>query len=505
MNNIADVFFRAAAKDPERIAIIHRDRSITYGELARQVRSTAAHFRGEGLGHGDRVLVFVPMGIDLYRIVLALFSIGAAAVFLDAWAGWKRMELCCGLAQCKGFIGGWKLRLLAWFSGPVRRIPVKLGTRIPPSGVSDIQVVNPDDTALITFTTGSTGTPKAARRSHAFLAAQFDALTEELDPSPADVDMTTLPIVLFLNLGIGCTSVIPDFKPSKPASFNGKVVTDELRKHTVDRLTASPSQVSTLASHLSATRTAIPALKKVFTGGAPVFPRDAEVMRQAFPGAAVKVVFGSTECEPISSIKAERLVKDHGELDKGLCVGNVFHRTALRVIRIEEGALATATPGELDMMTLPTSAIGEIIVSGEHVLRSYFNNEEAFRRNKITVDGTVWHRTGDSGFVDEPGLLYLTGRCAQLIHRDGRVLAPFVWEDKLLRHRGVVRGTLYEREGLVIAIVEASPGTDRKALRAELLSAHTELDDIGYTERMPMDPRHQSKIDHEALRKMIAR
>lgn len=63
MSNIADVFFRVAAKDPERLAIIHRDRSITYGELARQVRSTAAHFRGKGLVPGDRVLVFVPMGI----------------------------------------------------------------------------------------------------------------------------------------------------------------------------------------------------------------------------------------------------------------------------------------------------------------------------------------------------------------------------------------------------------------------------------------------------------
>lgn len=503
MSNIADVFFRAAAKDPDRIAIIHHDRSITYGELARQVRSTAAHFQRKGLGRGDRVLVFVPMGIDLYRVVLALFSIGAGAVFLDAWVSWKRMELCCELARCKGFIGGWKVLALAWLSRPVRRIPIKLGTSLPSEGKSETEVVDPDDTALITFTTGSTGTPKAARRSHGFLAAQFEALIDELAPSPADVDMTILPIVLFLNLGIGCTSVIPDFKPSKPASFSAEVIAHELRRHTVDRLTASPSQVSALATHLTTTKTRLPGLKKIFTGGAPVFPRDAALMREAFPGAAVKVVFGSTECEPISSITAERLVEDHGEVDKGLCVGNVFHRTALRIIRIEDRALPTARAGELLAMTLLPGSLGEIIVSGDHVLRSYFNNEEAYRRNKIIVDGTIWHRTGDSGFTDAQGQLFLTGRCAQLIRRDDQVLAPFVWEDKLMRHHGVVRGTLIEREGAIVAVVQAASGADRNTLAAELRSAHEELADVAFIERMPMDPRHQSKIDQEALRRMI--
>jgi acyl-CoA synthetase (AMP-forming)/AMP-acid ligase II len=505
MSNIADVFFRAAAKDPDRIAIIHRDGSITYGELARLVRSTAAHFRRKGLGHGDRVLVFVPMGIDLYRVVLALFSIGAGAVFLDAWVGWKRMELCCELARCKGFIGGWKARTLGWLSGPVRQIPIKLGASLPPEGGTDIEAVDPDATALITFTTGSTGTPKAARRSHGFLAAQFDALIEELEPAPADVDMTTLPIVLFLNLGIGCTSVIPDFKPGKPASFRGEVVADELRRHKVDRLTASPSQVMALAGHLLATGTRLPALRKVFTGGAPVFPRDAALMCQAFPDAQVKVVFGSTECEPISSITAAKLLQDHAEVDRGLCVGSVFYRTALCIIGIEDRPVPHASATELDAMTLPANALGEIIVSGEHVLRSYFNNEEAFRRNKIIVDDTVWHRTGDSGFVDGQGVLFLTGRCAQLIHRNGQVLAPFVWEDRLLRHRGVVRGTLIDREGAIVAVVQAASDADRAALRAELLSAHSMLGRVQFIDRMPMDPRHQSKIDHEVLRRMVPR
>ena len=109
----------------------------------------------------------------------------------------------------------------------------------------------------------------------------------------------------------------------------------------------------------------------------------------------------------------------------------------------------------------------------------------------------------ESGFTDAQGQLFLTGRCAQLIRRDDQVLAPFVWEDKLLRHHGVVRGTLIEREGAIVAVVQAASGADRNTLAAELRSAHEELADVAFIERMPMDPRHQSKIDQEALRRMI--
>ncbi|NJM17110.1 MAG: hypothetical protein HC896_18550 [Bacteroidales bacterium] len=76
--------------------------------------------------------------------------------------------------------------------------------------------VEPHATALITFTTGSTGTPKAADRSHAFLKEQFNALLDEIKPSANDVDMPVLPIVLFVNLGVGCTSVIADFNVAEP-------------------------------------------------------------------------------------------------------------------------------------------------------------------------------------------------------------------------------------------------------------------------------------------------
>ena len=91
--NISELFISAAKSYPNKIAIIDPKGSITYSDLEKEVQKTAAYFQKKGIKRIDRVLVFVPMGIDLYRIVLALFYIGATAVFLDEWVN-KKTKSC---------------------------------------------------------------------------------------------------------------------------------------------------------------------------------------------------------------------------------------------------------------------------------------------------------------------------------------------------------------------------------------------------------------------------
>lgn len=81
--NIMDYFYIAAKKYPNRIAIIEKNKEISFSKLEKEVEITVSYFQSKGIKKGDRVLIFVPMSIDLYRIVMALFSIGAIAVFLD--------------------------------------------------------------------------------------------------------------------------------------------------------------------------------------------------------------------------------------------------------------------------------------------------------------------------------------------------------------------------------------------------------------------------------------
>lgn len=127
--NIVDLFFQATRKNPGKTAIVYKNKAISFGALQNQVIETAHYFSAKGIVEDDRVLILVPMGNDLYRIVLALFKIGATAVFIDEWVSLKRLRECCKVVSCKAMIGVAKARLLALFASELKKIPIKLGVK----------------------------------------------------------------------------------------------------------------------------------------------------------------------------------------------------------------------------------------------------------------------------------------------------------------------------------------------------------------------------------------
>src|SRR5690606_10354457 len=188
--NIVGLFIHNAESYPNKTAIWDKNGDkITFSALAQQVRQTANYFRQKGIQRGDRVLLFVPMSIDLYRNVLALFYLGATIVFVDQWSKIDRLDTCCQMANCKAFVGSWKAHLLRFFSKGIRQIPIKLGWSYSGAENDKMCQTLSEDAALITFTTGSTGTPKAALRTHGFLYEQFKALEEEIRAKPLDADI----------------------------------------------------------------------------------------------------------------------------------------------------------------------------------------------------------------------------------------------------------------------------------------------------------------------------
>ncbi|WP_257667752.1 AMP-binding protein [Parapedobacter tibetensis] len=506
LHNIARLFHKAAEQYPTHVAIIHGGDRITYAQLARDVRQTAMWLRYKGLGKGDRILVFVPMGIALYRTVLAIFHIGATAVFLDEWVNKERMELCCRIAQCKGFVGILKARIYAHFSMELRKIPIRLGTvsRWKAGQTDELEAVGSTDAALITFTTGSTGTPKAAKRAHGFLWEQFNALNDEMEPQPMDVDVTILPIMLLVNLAAGATSVVVPYRANKAHKMDSPKIWKLMGKYRVNRMTASPFFAMQLA-HYGINRGAdLPHLKKIFTGGAPVFPNEVQVLVNAFPNTSIKIVYGSTEVEPISSIGADTLAQQRSLTD-GLPVGQPFHKTEVRIMRIQDESMLCNNEQELEVLQQPTGTIGEIIVAGPHVLSEYYDNPEALARNKIFVQGKCWHRTGDSGYLAADDQLYLTGRCNTLIWHQGQLLSPFVYEHKFRCIPGVVMGTIVELDGSIVAVLETERKASQQQITEAILAKGTPLVAIRWVGKIPRDPRHHSKIDYEKLLLAIGR
>jgi len=496
--NIAQLFFDAARTYPNNIAIVEDSQSINYDQLAEDVKRTAAYFSAKGIKEGDRVLVFVPMSIDLYRIVLALFQLGAAAVFLDEWVSKERLLLCCNIAECKGFVGTPKARFLSYFAKELRRIPIKLNWRTRANAGLEVNLVDKDASALITFTTGSTGIPKAADRSHQFLTSQFDILKDKINANSMDVDMPILPIVLFVNLGVGATSIIAKYNSRKPASLQPNLLVEQIRKHKVNRLTASPFVVNELAKYLINNKVELNNLETIYTGGAPVFPTEAENYVKAFVNSNAKIIYGSTEAEPISSIDAKELLSRRTQLNTGLPVGKIHPATHTKVIKIVNTNLERLSKEELSEMECKENEIGEVIVAGDHVLKRYFNNPEAFALNKIIVDDVIWHRTGDSGKKIE-NELYLSGRCKQLIKREDDYISPFIVENLLQEIDGVSMGTIVEKDGNLLLALESDRDQNELLLKVDQL----QFDKLIVLDSIPRDPRHFSKIDYPRLMEVL--
>ena len=166
------------------------------------------------------------------------------------------------------------------------------------------QLPEPDlaDPALMTFTSGSTGQPKAAVRTHGFLLAQHRALADSIQLEPGELDLTTLPIFVLANLASGVTSLLPDANISRPGMVKVGGIAAQIDRYHPTRTGGSPAFYTQLAEFSETKRNILSGFQKIYTGGAPVFPGLLRRLQSLAPDAEVTAVYGSTEAEPIAHV-----------------------------------------------------------------------------------------------------------------------------------------------------------------------------------------------------------
>ena len=521
--NLAHTLLDQVRQWPNAPAIIDtyrgRSRFTSFAQLDHSAARVARLLTDQGLQAGDAVLVFHPMSAELYVALLAIFRLRLVAMFLDPSAGREHIQCCCELHPPRALIASTKAHLLRLFSRALRRIPVKfvIGWTVPGavrwsraerlSPLSEVRDCGADTPALLTFTSGSTGQPKAAVRTHGFLLAQHRVLAENLHLTAGDVDLPTLPIVLLANLGSGVTSLVPDADLRFPGAIRPEPVVAQMLTHRAASSVASPAFFECLARYCNERHVTLPHVRKLFTGGAPVFPRLLEQMQAMAPKADVVAVYGSTEAEPIAHVSRTAMRPDDGKAmlaGRGLLAGPPVTSIALRILRDHWGTpVGPWTHAEFESECCPPGEPGEIVVSGEHVLSGYLHGR-GDEETKFRVDGTVWHRTGDAGYLDAEGRLWLLGRCGARI-RDGRGdLYPFAAETALYQDSRVRRAAVVAHKGKRVLAVEFynQRGTPNvESLKAAL--AWTHLDEVRILRQVPVDRRHNAKIDYPSLHQLL--
>jgi len=438
-----------------KIALIQGKKKISFTDLLEQGLRFGTYLTHQGIKKDDAVLIFIPLSITLYKTMIGAWAIGAVPIFVDFSRGVHFVNDTVLRLKPKAVICD-HITALARLKYPSLK-KIKM-LKIHARGVQ-APILNLDDAhpALLTFTSGTTGTPKTVVRSHGFLMAQYEVLKEHLDFSSHHTDLGTLAVFTLANLASLMTTVLPTKR------YQAKVIPKKLarsiEKESVSRLIGSPKLISDLLQYSK-----LKTVEVVYLGGAPVYP---SVIKKIPEHIDLHLVYGSTEAEPIAHLKWSQI-----------------DEVALEKIRSGYGLPVGRVVPEVECM------IGEdheILVRGVTVLAK---------------DGPgTWHKTGDTGFFDETGSLWLTGKVSQTINDKYGILHPFAIECVLDSHFGIRGAVLKEQQHRIVVIGEC--GLEEAQILAVLEGFH--VDRVMKIEALPMDKRHGAKIDYERVKEMISK
>ncbi len=464
-------FGRRADRTPHRAALTFEGVTLTYAEMLARIDRLAGALRAGGVCHGDRVgfiglnqpaffetmfaatrlgAIFVPLNFRLTGPELA-FIIGDAGVHtlvadelhrdvIDSVRGELPVRRFIGVGNGSGDGGsgtsgsgdggaGW-----VGFEGLQETQPITAH-----------EPVGDDEVAVIMYTSGTTGRPKGAMLTHANLWWNNTNAMHMFDTLENDTTLVVAP--LFHIGGLNVTTLVTWQKGARVLlhrSFDPGACIDDIEREGVTTMFGVPAMFLFMSQHPRFEQADLSCLRSLICGGAPV-PEPLLRTYQA-RGIAIQQGYGLTETSPSVSFLSD----EHG-LTKLGSAGSTPLFTDVRIVDTETGEVVTEP-----------STNGEVCVRGPNVMKGYWNRQDA---TAAAIDAEGWFHTGDIGYVDADGFLYIADRVKDMVITGGENVYPAEVESALYDHPGVgevaVIGMPDDRWGeAVVAVVAAKPGAD---------------------------------------------
>jgi long-chain acyl-CoA synthetase len=438
--NFADILRDTAQRHGERPALVDGDRRLTWSELDRAVDRTAQGYAAAGLVPGYRVLLLVANSIEFVTSYLGILRAGLVAVPLNT--GLTKPEVATVAAHSGA-------RLAVAGPGLADRI-VGVRTVAPGELEGDVPLpppIDPEALAVLLYTSGTSGDPRAAMLTHRALAANVQNLTElgEDRMGPEDVVLGVLPMfhafglnaVLGWAVATGAALIVEQrFDPEQTLSLVGK--------YGVTRLPLAPPALNALLSRSDLIE-ALRSVKVVLTGASTLDPALADRFERA-SGLFVHQGYGLTEASP-------GVTTTLGEAEpKPGSVGRPLPNVELRIADEQGEDVEGDDPGE-------------ILIRGGNLFSGYWPD------GVDGPDAEGWYRTGDVGFLDADGDLFLVDRLRELIIVSGFNVFPSEVEDVLVGAPGV-------REAAVIGVPSEETGEAVKAFVVPLPDTPLDLEAV---------------------------
>jgi long-chain acyl-CoA synthetase len=442
--NLALSLATAAAVRPQRPAITHGGAALTVGELWERSGRAATMLAARGVGRGDRVAIQLPNVPAFADFYFAVLRLGAVVVPVNPLL--RAAESAYTLEDAGAGV------LIAWHESelpdagpqPVEVIPI-----VAPfgEGVFDAYeeveeeavAVDPEETAVILYTSGTTGRPKGAELTHRNLGLNTLAVVKHLEMEADDVLLGTLP--LFHSFGQTCTlnaSLAVGARLALLTRFDPDAAVEIVDREGVTILMGVPTMLAGIAG-AATDHGPFPTLRIVASGGAPL-PREQAESFERVTGTPVLDTWGLSETSPAATLNRPGATRIGS-------VGKPIDGVEVRAV-------------DDDLEGLPAGETGQLAIRGHNVMKGYWGRPEA-TAEAITPEG--WFLTGDLGQVDEDGYVYVVGRLKDMIIRGGLNVYPREVEEVLHRHPAVgeaaVVGVPDERLGEEVgAAIVPAPG-----------------------------------------------
>ncbi|MEZ0070540.1 long-chain acyl-CoA synthetase [Streptacidiphilus sp. MAP12-20] len=432
MTNLAHHLVALATRDGDAPAIRLGDALLTYAELDEASARVAGLLRDRGVRPGDRVgcmlpnvpqfaaayygilragAVVVPMNVLLKAREVAFYLGDSRAGLVLAWHGFAEDALAGAAtagAECLLVTPGEFESLLA--DTPAQ------------AGVAERDT---SDTAVILYTSGTTGTPKGAELTHANLIRNAEICIDLFSLTGGDTVLGALPLfhafgqTCGLNASIAagaCLSLVP--------RFDARAVLETIRRHRVSVFLGVPTMYVALLNHPERAAFDVDSLRLCVSGGS-ALPVEVLHAFEAEFGCIIAEGYGLSETSPVASFNHPDRVRKPGS------IGTPIDGVEMTLLDVSDG-------------------VGEIAIRGHNIMKGYWQRPEA---TAAAIDAEGWFRSGDLAQVDEDGYYFIVDRKKDLIIRGGYNVYPREIEELLYTHPAV-------REAAVVGIVHPELGEE---------------------------------------------
>ena len=450
---LANWFAQRAARTPKRRAMTFEGVTYTYGEAQARIEQLAGRLRAAGVERGARVAY---LGLNHSAFLIAMFAtarIGAAFVPLNFRLAGPEIAYIMNDCSAVALIADQNLRPVAEsVRGELQSVRAWLAVEGETAGWAALdggdaaaaqQVrVGADDTALIMYTSGTTGRPKGAMLTHANIWWNNVNALHALDVMEADVTLTAAP--MFHIGGLNVLTLITLQKGGEVlihSAFDPGKAVAAIAEHKVTTMFAVPAMFLFMSQHPSFASADLSSMRSFVCGGAPC--PEPLLRLYGARGMPIQQGYGLTETAPMVCFLSPDLA-----LEK---LGSSGVPPLFTDVKMIDAAGREVTE---------PMARGEICVRGPNIMAGYWNQPAA---TAAVIDGEGWFKTGDVGYRDADGFIYIADRIKDMIISGGENVYPAEVESVLASHPAIAEvaavGAPDEKWGeIVVAVCALKPG-----------------------------------------------